>query len=219
MTIGAVRNALNELVTLLDVVGASSQAKAVRVLCAFLEPHEQTATSAFLRKAVPRREVSAAWTGQRVSDVLPTLRTYYGLLEHVGSRAAKETGLFITFLEPYGQSGVTELIRAADEALTVLPRGKTKAASVGANDEVVADYVARLTSALGSDREFESVFGQLKEDKAVRKQEMAEIAKRMMPTPPGNHGRKSVLGAIHNLHRSAKGFDRRLKAMSGRSAA
>jgi hypothetical protein len=219
MTIGTVRNALNELADLLDAVDASSQAKAVRALSTFLEAHAHTATAVFFRKAAPQREVGAGWAGQRVGNVLPALRAYRGLLEHVGSKAAKETGLLTTFLEPYGRSGLAELIDAAEEALNALPRGKVKAASVATNEEIVDNYVARLTPALGSDREFENVFAQLKDDKAVRKQEMVEIAKRLMLSQPSSRDRKSVLGAIHNLHRSARGFDRRLKAMSGRSAA
>ena len=54
MTIGTVRNALGELAVLLGVVDALSQAKAVGELNAFLEPHEQTATAAFLRKATSK---------------------------------------------------------------------------------------------------------------------------------------------------------------------
>lgn len=127
--------------------------------------------------------------------------------------------MLVRFLEPYKAAGLTELISAAHESLAAPPRGKAKSASPTANEVVVADYVARLTPALGSDAEFESIFGQLKGDKAVRKQEMAEIAKRMMPSPPSSPDRKNVLGAIQSLHRSAKGFGRRVKAMSGRSAA
>lgn len=219
MTVGTVTNALNELAALLDVVGASSQAKAARALNAFLQPHEQAATATFVRKATPKREVGAGWTGQRVGDVLPTLQAYHRMLDRVASKPAKEIGLLVKFLEPYGEAGIAELIGAAQEALTALPRGKAKAASPTTNEEVVASYVARLMPALGSDREFESVFGELKGDKAVRKQEMAEIGKRMMPSPPSKPDRKKILSAVQSLHRAAKGFDRKLKAMSGRSAA
>jgi hypothetical protein len=219
MTIRTVRNVLGELVALLDVVDASSRGKAVRVLSAFLEPYEQAATAAFFRKATPRKEIGAGWTGQSVGDVLPTLQAYHRLLDRVGSKSAKEVGVFVKFLEPYKGSGLAALISAAQESLTAPTHGKRNAASPTANEVVVADYVARLKPALGSDHEFESIFGQLKGDKAVRRQEMAEIAKRIMPFPPSNLDRKRILGAIQSLHRSAKGFDRKLKAMSGRSAA
>ncbi len=219
MTIATVRKALGELAALLDVVHASPQANAIGSLIAFLEGHEQKATAAFLRKATPTNEVGVGWTGQLVGDVLPALQAYQRMLDRVASKsAAKEVDLLVKFLEPYGGSGLAELISAA-EALIASPSRKAKAAPSATDEAVVSNYVERLTPALGSDSEFESVFAQLKEDKAVRKQEMAEIAKRMMPSPPRSGDRKGILGAIHNLHRSARGFDRRLKAMSGRSAA
>lgn len=220
MTIATVRNALGELAALLDVLHASPQVKAIGPLIAFLEGHEQKATAAFLRKATPTNEVGVGRTGQLVGDVLPALQAYHRMLDRVASKsAAKEVDLLVKFLEPYGGSGLAELISAAEEALTASASRKAKAAPPATDEVVVANYVKRLTPALGSDNEFESVFAQLKEDKAVRKQEMAEIAKRMMPSPPRSGDRKGILGAIQNLHRSAKGFDRRLKAMSGRSAA
>src|SRR5262245_6467643 len=187
MTISTVKNALGELAGLLEVVDASSQAKAVRALIGFLEPHDQAATAAFLRKAAPKREVGLAWTGHSVGDVLPTLQAYHRMLDRIASKSAKEIGLLVRFLESYEGSGLADLVSAAQEALTAPPRVKAKA-SPTANEGVVADYVARLMPALGSDREFESVFGQLKKDKAVRKQEIAEIAKRIMPSPPSNSG-------------------------------
>jgi hypothetical protein len=63
------------------------------------------------------------------------------------------------------------------------------------------------------------VFELLRADKAVRKQEVAEIARLMMPSPPSTVDRKKILSAIQDLHLTIKGLDLKLKASRGRSAA
>jgi hypothetical protein len=208
------------LAALLDVLDASLQARGIHSLITFLEGHEQKATAAFLKSATPRNVAGAAWTGQLVGDVLPVMRAYRRMLDRVaGKSTAKEVGLLVQFLEPYEGSGLAQIIGAAREALSASLDRKAKAAPSATDEVVIANYVRRLMPALGSDQEFDGVFAQLKQDKAVRRQEMAEIAKRIMPSPPSGGDRKALLGAIHDLHRSAKGFGRKLKAISGRSAA
>jgi hypothetical protein len=59
----------------------------------------------------------------------------------------------------------------------------------------------------------------LKADRRARTQEVVEIAKRIMPAPPTEMNRKKALTAIQNLHLAAKGFDLKLRASGGRSAA
>lgn len=221
MTIGTVGNALSELVKLSEALRASSEAKSLRALEAFLAPHGEAKTGAFLKRATPRRDVGASWTGQRVGSLLAALDAYQDMLRRIASKTGKEFALLVEFLRQYEGEDLSELIKAAEEALTAAPPAKAKSAAVGAatNEQLVAKYVARLKSALGNDSEFKNVFEPLKADKDARTQEVAEIARLMMPSPPSSVDRKKILSAIRDLHLTAKGIDLKLKASRGRSAA
>jgi hypothetical protein len=220
MTIGTVRLALSGLAKLLDQAGVASQAKDVSALDAFLRPHDNAATTVFLKKAAPKRDVGASWTGRRVGDVFPILETYCDVVGHLATKSAcKEFVQLIEFLRRYERSGLSEFIEAAQEALATSSTSTSRVRSAPTNESLVAEYTARLKTALGSDEQFESAFAALKLDKAARTQEVVEIARRMMSSPPVSLDKKKSMGAIQDLHRAAKGFDLKLKAMAGRSAA
>ena len=127
----------------------------------------------------------------------------------------------IEWLAPFQNASVSDFLAACSAAL--IAPSSTKAAgkdsSAAVNESLVADYSSRLHGALGAESQFEAIFAALKADKGVRKQELAEIAKRLIPEAPANLDKKRALGAIQDLHKSARGFDLKLRAMSGRSAA
>jgi hypothetical protein len=219
MTIGSVALALTEIERLLIVLHASSEAHAVRALGAFLRPHSAAKAAGFFKKAMPRKELGSSRAGQRVGQFVPLLAAYNALLARLASKTGKDFALLVEFLRRYENADLGELIVAAEEALVTPRPAKGKPDRAAADERLVADYVKRLQSGIGSDDEFARVFEPLRADKRARTQEVTEIAKRMMPAPPANMDRKKALAAIQNLHIAAKGFDLRLKASRGRSAA
>jgi hypothetical protein len=113
---------------------------------------------------------------------------------------------------------VSNLISAAEEALSKPRPVKRITSGLPTNEQLVSEYVERLQTVIGDDG-FSRVFEPLKSDKKARAQEVVEIAKRLMPAPPAEMDRRKALAAIQNLHLAAKGFDLKLKASRGRSAA
>jgi hypothetical protein len=147
MSICTVGSALRELATLSEALHASSKTKGLRALEAFLAPHGEAKTATFLKRAAPRRDVGASWAGQRVGDLLPVLEAYQGMIERIANKTGKEFALLVEFLRQYEGADLSELIKAAREALTAAPPAKSKSAAASTNEQLVAEYVARLKSA------------------------------------------------------------------------
>lgn len=219
MTVGTVCLALSELERLLVILDASPETKAVRALVAFLTPHSEAKTVAFLKKASPTRGVGPSQTGRKVGDLLPMIAAYNAILGKLASKTGKEFSIFLEFLQRFEHADLDDLISAAQGALTAPLPAKRKSASPPPDEQLVAEYVQQLASVIGRDEGFSRIFGPLKRDKRARAQEVIEIAKRMMPAPPSGMDRKKALAAIQNLHLAAKGFDLKLRASRGRSAA
>lgn len=219
MTIATLVARLGELASFLDAFRQGAEAKSVRAIQDFLRPHSEAKTPQFLKKARPTAEVGSSWAGTRVGAVVPILDAYLAMIENPAPKTAKEFVLLIDFLRPHDAADLDEFLKAAGEAAVAVPATRSRRTPASAaNLAVVDDYVRRLKSVLGG-RGFDDVFESLKDDTAARKQEVAEIAKRMMPAPPSGMDRKKALKAIEDLHRSASGFDLKLKASGGRSAA
>lgn len=219
MTIQTMNLALCRMATLADAMHASSEARGTRMLIALFEHHEKENTALFLKRALPKRKVGSSWGSLRVDDLLPAAQAYHDMLQNFATNTvSKEFGLVVEYLQMHRGSGIAELISAANEALSTPPRPAGRAMA-GPNQQLVAGYVTRLKNALGSDKEFVAVFAALKADRAARKQEVVEIAKHLLSSPPSNLDRKSGLSAIQDLHKTTRGFNLKLKAMAGRSAA
>lgn len=219
MTIATLVARLHELACFLEYLRQGTEAKCVNVLEDFLKPHSEAKAPQFFKKAKPTSEVASSWTGTRVSKAIAILDAYIAMQKLPAPKTAKEIGLLVDFLKPYEAADLDQFVKAASQAAMAVPAPRPRrVATAAVNLALVEDYVHLLRPNVGKSTFLEG-FDRLKNDVGARKQEMAEIAKRLMPAPPSGLDRKKALKAIEDLHRSASGFDLKLKASGGRSAA
>lgn len=227
MTTALVVTSLEELMKLLEVVGAKAEAGACGAIAATLQmgdPKKKVAE--FLKSAEPMSELPSPWTGVKVRKVLPALSTYREGLNILAPKAGKELSMLVEFLERFEHADVEQLLDAMRVAVLASAAkkdasAKKKASRAGGSidDAVVTRYAEALKAVLGREPEFDDVMLQLKADKSVRNAELAEIAKRLLPYPPSKTDRKQSVKAIEDYQLAARGLDLKLKATHGRSAA
>jgi len=87
------------------------------------------------------------------------------------------------------------------------------------NEAVVADYLAKLEASLGDDKAFMRVFGAMIEDAAVRQVEAVGIVSRFVSPMAASTPKATALDRILRRHKNIVGFDRKQRAIGGRSAA
>jgi hypothetical protein len=87
------------------------------------------------------------------------------------------------------------------------------------NQNVVAQYLAKLEAALGDDRKFLPVFEALKLDPQVQQGEAVELASKFVAKTADSTARAKALERVLKRHAAIASFQLKKRAMAGRSAA
>jgi hypothetical protein len=99
-------------------------------------------------------------------------------------------------------------------------KAKFKAKEAHIMDEtLIADYLARLQSAMGDDDAFMPIFEALKLDKGIRQPEAVELASRFTSPLAPSTPKGKALEYIRKRHKALYIFRLKQDAMGGRSAA
>ena len=183
MTVGHVSLALKHLVHLMEADNRGSSSKGIDALRALLDKHSDAKVPQFTKRLSAIEPQSAGWFGTRVGDILPTLRAFTEMLASLAPKVAKEVAPIVTLLELHNDSDIGAFAKAADALFSAPAPIGSKKPVASANEEVVSRYSAALKSALGT-ADFAALYKTLSTDKTVRKQEIVEIARRVMTAPP-----------------------------------
>lgn len=95
-------------------------------------------------------------------------------------------------------------------------KGKPKKAQKPMNENLIADFVARLEQALGDDERFLPIVDELSN---VAVTELVAIASKFVAPMAASSTKKSALERIRKRHENLTSFKRKQKAVGGRSAA
>lgn len=112
---------------------------------------------------------------------------------------------------------LADLSKALEITLTTSRSPRTGRGS-GLQANVVAEYIAKLESALG-DSSFDPVFEALTKDKRVRKEEAAAIASQFVSKTPKSAKKADSLQRIRSRNDNIVDSIRKREALRGRSAA
>ncbi|MFN3867728.1 MAG: hypothetical protein ACK4MF_01535 [Hyphomicrobiaceae bacterium] len=98
-------------------------------------------------------------------------------------------------------------------------KSKSKKAQKKMNEAIVDRYLSELSSAVGQDEAFSSVFGRIKSDPAVTQVEAVALASRFVAPMAQSTPKKRALERIEARHESLSMFKNKQRAVGGRSAA
>lgn len=87
------------------------------------------------------------------------------------------------------------------------------------NEAIVANYLAKLEASLGDDDKFTRVFQAMKGDPEVRQVEAVGLASRFVSPMAASTTKAKALERILRRHQNITSFDRKQRAVGGRSAA
>jgi hypothetical protein len=87
------------------------------------------------------------------------------------------------------------------------------------NEAVVAHYLATLEASLGDDDAFMRTFDAMKRDPEMRQAEAVGLASRFVSPMAAGTSKAKALERILRRHQNITSFDRKQRAVRGRSAA
>jgi hypothetical protein len=163
-----------------------------------------TYTTANLTDFLKVKPASSADGGEKVSALLPVLSTLAGYTALVGKKAyADDFGTFVEFMREYPEISLSSFYRPAP---TPVSAGIRRVQNVGLNQTLVDQYASQLAAALGNDSTFMAIYARLKNDKGMKKPEMAALADQFNGPVAPSTTKTKALEKIFSRHRKLREF-------------
>jgi hypothetical protein len=163
-----------------------------------------TYTTANLTDFLKVKPAISADTGEKISALLPVLRTLAGYTALVGKKGyADDFGTLVEFMSKYPEISLSSFHRPAP---TPVPAGIRRVQNVGLNQPLVDQYASQLAAALGNDGTFMAIYARLKNDKGMKKPEMAALADKFNGPVAPSTTRTKALERILSRHRKLREY-------------
>jgi hypothetical protein len=215
------RKILVSLGDMAKAAGGEALARDIHALADMLAAQGALAFSRALAQIKPEGEKSF-WSssGKDTRAVLDYLTQFMPALAVGGKAGAvKDMSLFVDFLEKHSDVSIENIVKAGIEAGRAKAATRRKSAPSSPDMELVEKYVARLKSSYKDPEAFGEVYGEMKSDRKVRKQEAVAIADRFAFATPASTPKKEAFNRIWIVHEDYQSMVLKNKAFGGKTAA
>jgi hypothetical protein len=217
LRLGELQDALVRFADTLEANKADRLAvRSLRDFCMLLAGHRDLTIAAFLKTTKHVRRLPSASTEPTLVKLQEVLASFSPLLSGLKKKdLSKGIDSLLVLLQCLPNTSVAMFVAAVRKQLVPASKGKDAAP---VDQTIVDDYVRRLEAALGDDKKFSTLIGELVADSSVEQPEAVAIATRFYgQTSPGTTKSRAVR-RICERHAKLMKFKRQ-SSTAGRSAA
>jgi hypothetical protein len=196
--------ALCEAISSFEAILTAANARSAATLMEKLRTTLGTYTTTSLTDFLKVKPAASADNGEKISALLPMLRALAGYTALVGKKTyADDLEELLEFMSKYPEISLSSFYKRAPAPVQA---GSLGAQSAGLNHPLIDQYASQLAATLGNDGTFMAIYARLKNDKGMKKPEMAALANQFNGPVAPSTTKIKALERILSRHRKLTEF-------------
>jgi hypothetical protein len=180
---------------------------------------EEMTVAAFVKEAKRKTPQQHAAGGLPLGSLVPPLEKLSSLLSGRSKKVLiKDLDSLLSLLRSNERASVRSFVAAVTEEVASASRSNRRGSAASMPTGLVSDYLKRLETALGDDKDFKTVFEELRNDQRITQHEAVTIASNFSGRTPPSTSRQKALARIWERHQKLMDFKKR-PSTAGRPAA